>query len=437
MVTLIAFEALAVSTAMPVAARALGGLRAYGLAFSLFLTTSMFGMVLAGGWSDRSGPRTPILAGLGLFAVGLVVSGTATGFPALLVGRAVSGAGGGLEIVSLYVVVAATYPGAMQPRVFGAISAAWVLPAVIGPPLAGWLATGVSWRAVFLVVPPLLLLPVPALWPRLRRPEGAAAPTPSRDGSGRVVRGLGLAVGAAVLQWGLQGAGRLPGVVVAVAGGLLALACLPPLLPAGALRLSRGLGSVVMVRAIYSGTYFGAEAFLPLMLVTQRHLAPAVAGLALTAGAVGWAAGSWVQGRPGLALDRATLLLLGALVIGAGVALLAVTPAAVVPVWVAPLVWAAAGLGMGLAMSSTSVLTLRLSRPGEEGRNSSGLQIADALGSVLGIGLAGAVFAAGHDPAGSDAAVFAAMWIGLGSIGMLAALVARRTRLPVPVPVPG
>src|ERR1044072_4934717 len=55
-VLLIAFEATAVGTAMPVAARELDGVSLYAFAFSGYFTTSLFGMVLAGQWSDRRGP---------------------------------------------------------------------------------------------------------------------------------------------------------------------------------------------------------------------------------------------------------------------------------------------------------------------------------------------------------------------------------------------
>ena len=44
---------------MPVAATELGGIREYALAFSLFLTTSLLGTVLAGSWADSRGPRVP------------------------------------------------------------------------------------------------------------------------------------------------------------------------------------------------------------------------------------------------------------------------------------------------------------------------------------------------------------------------------------------
>ncbi len=434
LVSLVAFEAMAVSTAMPVAAQALGGLRQYGLAFSLFLTTSILGIVIAGSWTDRSGVRAPILVSLVCFAAGLLVSGTATGFAALLLGRAVSGFGGGLQVVCVFVVIGQLFPTELQPRVFGAISAAWVLPSVLGPPLAGFLTSAISWRAVFLVVPPLMLAPIPALWPRLRgaaagRAESAPAPatpapaTPARAAArSRLVQGVALAAGVGVLQWGLQGGGAF----VAAAGALVAAAALPPLLPAGTLRLRRGLPSLVLTRGLLTGAFIGADTFVPLMLVQHRGLDPALAGLSLTSGALGWSAASWFQGRPRLRIERTRLLVTGCSVVAVAVFALSVTALKVVPAWVVAPIWAVGGFGMGLAMASTSVLTLRLTPPGEEGRNSAGLQLSDTLGVVLGIGLAGALFAAGHDPAGDDTRIYSGIWLLLGVVGVLAAVAAAR-----------
>jgi len=59
LISLIAFEALATATAMPVAATALGGVGSYGLAFASYFATSLIGVVVAGGWTDARGPRTP------------------------------------------------------------------------------------------------------------------------------------------------------------------------------------------------------------------------------------------------------------------------------------------------------------------------------------------------------------------------------------------
>src|SRR5580700_12278297 len=76
-VTFVAFEALAVATILPVVGRQLGDLRLYGWVFSAFLLASLIGIVLAGTLADRVPLWRPMLAGLALFAVGLIIGGTA------------------------------------------------------------------------------------------------------------------------------------------------------------------------------------------------------------------------------------------------------------------------------------------------------------------------------------------------------------------------
>ena len=215
---------------------------------------------------------------------------------------------------------------------------------------------------------------------------------------------------------------------VALAGSVLIGLTLPGLLPDGTLWAARGLPAVVVLRGMFAASFFGAETFVPLMLVRERGLSPALAGLTLTGGAVGWAAGSWLQARPALRVPRHVLLGTGGLIVAACVWTMTVITRPWAPVWAALPIWATAGLGMGVSMASISVLLLRFSETGEEGRNSAALQISDALGSVIGIGGAAAVFAALHHPAGSDAAVFRLIWIPLGVIAALTFPVALRAR---------
>jgi MFS family permease len=426
LVTLIAFEALAVSAAMPVAARALNGVSAYGLAFASFFATLLLGTVAAGGWNDARGPRAPVLTGLGLFAGGLLAGGLAGTFPLLLVGRAVTGLGAGLLVVSLYVVVADVYPDDLRPRVFGAMSTAWVLPSIVGPAIAGWLASHWSWRAVFLVVLPLALLLLPVLAPQLR---GTArdGEQDTRQTRRRLALGVGLASGALALQAGID-AGAPAGVLPVVVGALLVVVTLPGLVPHGTLRLRRGLPSLVAVRGLFTGTFSGAEAFIPLMLVEHRGITPALAGSALTVGSIGWTTGSWVQGSSWVRWQRTTILTLGAVVVAVGVLLLAGTPLGSLPAWLVPIAWAVCACGMGLGMSSMSVLTLSLSPPGEEGRSSASLQVGDALGSLLGIGLAGALFSRLHTSTFPEGGAFGVVWLVMGLVGLLAALASLRVR---------
>src|ERR1700738_2168258 len=90
-ILLTAFEAMAVSTVMPIAVADLHGLPYYSLGFSAYLTLSLLGMVLAGQRADARGPRLPFLCGMGLFGLGLIGSGTAASMAQFVLGRAVQG----------------------------------------------------------------------------------------------------------------------------------------------------------------------------------------------------------------------------------------------------------------------------------------------------------------------------------------------------------
>jgi MFS family permease len=425
-VFLIAFEAMAVATAMPVAARDLNGLPLYAWAFSAFLTSSLFTMVLSGEWSDRVGPAAPLTVGVAAFTLGLLVSGGAVSMPVLIIGRAVQGLGIGLVIVAIYVVVARFYPEQMRPRVFSAMSSAWVVPSLVGPAIAGFLADSLSWRLVFLLVPPLVL---PALWlvvPGLRRlPAGGEAASAPRPGRKRFA--LAAAVGAALLQY----AGThlvWVSLLVAAAGVALLAPSVPRLLPAGALRFRRGLPTTVIMRGILAAAFFGAETFIPLMLIEQRGLSTTLAGLTLTGGALGWAFGSWYQGRPATRLPRPRLVQLGMAIVTASIAAVTVVLLPAVPVIVAALAWSVAGIGMGMGMASVSVLLLDQSPVAEQGANSASLQLCDALGSILAIGAAGAIFAAGSRGGSASAGTFAIIWVVMVAIGVLGVIAAPRVR---------
>jgi MFS family permease len=371
-----------------------------------------------------------------VFVAGLLLAGSAQDMTVLVVARAVQGFGAGLNTVALYVVVARAFPRALRPRVFAALSGAWVLPALVGPPVAGLLVDHLSWRWVFYGVVPLTLVATALVLPRLRHlPDREVEP--GEQGAERGERGalpaaVGAAVGAGALQYAGQELGSLPAAVtagLAVGGGLLLGSCVTRLLPRGSLRLRRGLPTIVLLRGVFSGAFFSAEAFILLMLIDHRGLSTTAAGASLTCGALTWFVGSWYQGRPGLRLPRPTLVALGSALVAVGilVATGALLPAVPTP-WAAVTAgagWLVAGLGMGLGVTSLSVLLFEASPLAEQGANSAALQVSDSLGSILMLGLAGAVFAGLHDK-GYDGLVFLAIYLISASLAALGALVGRR-----------
>lgn len=457
-VLLIAFEATAVGTAMPVAARELHGVGLYAFVFSGFFTTSLLAMVISGQWCDRSGTQAPITVGIGGFAAGLVVSGTAQSMGPFLLGRAVQGFGAGLVIVALYVVVGRAYPERLRPSVMAAFSASWVVPSIVGPLVSGTVTEQLGWRWVFLAIPVLVVLPVMVMLPALRRTAREAAEAGGSGLSGRgaaqgaakdgrpamngrrIWLAAALATGAVLLQYAGQDL-RPVSVVPAVAGAALLVPSALRLLPRGTFRAKRGIPTVVLMRGMAAGTFIAAESFIPLMLVTQRGLSPTLAGLSLAGGGLTWALGSYLQSRPGFEASRERLVQVGLLCTAAAIAAVPLALDHAVPAWVVAVAWSVGGFGMGLAISTIGVLLLRLSPPADAGANSAALQVSDALSNVLLVGAAGTVFAAlgggSVAPSAAGAAAtatsahptaFAAVFLPAAALALTGAFIATRLR---------
>jgi hypothetical protein len=252
------------------------------------------------------------------------------------------------------------------------------------------MADTIGWRWVFLAVP---LAALPAAWmlrPALRGHADAAAQVPRR---GRAPWACGAALGLCLLYLGGQARGGAA-LAMLVPGAALALACTWRLLPRGTLRAAHGLPSVVALRGLVCAAFFGTEAFLPLLLSRERGLSPVWAGVALSVGALGWSLGSQYQGHARNGWSRHRFLRVGTSAVFTGLLLTCAAAWPGVPVPLAILGWALAGLGMGLISASLSMLALSMSAPGEEGANGSALQLCEATVVAGSMAVGGSLFAA-------------------------------------------
>ncbi len=404
-ITLIAFEALAISTVMPRVVGELGGLDLYGWVFSAFFLADLIGIVVVGGLIDRGGLVRPLAGGLGLFSIGLLIGGLAPSMPVLIGGRVLQGLGAGALPPIAYVCIGRALPEELRPRMFATLSTAWVLPGVIGPAIAGAVAVATTWRVVFLGLLPLIalaaLITIPAIRSSVPPARDGKPAAPARVGKATpgARRRLGLAVvlvgGASLLVAGLTSGTVVPGLPLIAVGVALVLPAFHWLTPAGTLRAARGLPAAVLLRGFLTFSFFCVDAYVPLALQGWRGLSPAVAGIALTGATLAWTAGAWVQARRIVVWGAARLVRSGFAVVVVGVAGFALVLAPSVPLVLGMLAWTIAGFGMGLAYAPLSLTVLREAEPGAEGAATSGLQLSDVLGTALGTGVGGALVAYG------------------------------------------
>lgn len=405
-----AFESLAVTTIMPVVSRDLNGTSLYALAFAGPLATGVIGMVAAGNWSDRRGPSAPLYASVAMFVFGLLIAGTAGSMPVLVAGRLAQGLAGGAMTVALYVVVARVYPALLHPKIFAAFAAAWVVPSLVGPFAAGLVAQALSWHWVFLGVVGLVLPAMVMIFPALRGLGKAPAKQAAPGAYGRMAWAALAAL--AVLGLNLSAEVRITdlpvaGVLLAVAALAIAVVAVRPLVPSGTLTARRGLPSVILTRGLASAAFFGAEVYLPYLLIERYAFSPTFAGLTLTGGALAWAGASVIQGRLGARLAHSVAVRIGSALVLAAVVLALATTALSWAAAVAIIGWIVAGGGMGLMYPRLSVMTLALSTKDTAGFNSSAMSISDSLGGALALATTGIVFPAFTTTADSFSGVFA------------------------------
>lgn len=422
LVLMVAFEAMGVGTAMPALVAELGTVSLYALPFVAFMAAAVFGTVTGGRWCDLAGPRLPLLVAPVLFGSGLLTAGTATSMAQLLVGRVLQGLGAGSVTVAIYVLIALLYPERIRPAMFGAMSSAWVLPSLAGPPIAGLVTERLSWRWVFFGLVPVVLLALALVVPAVRKLE---PPDPDRDAAPRrrgvVLAAFGAAAGVSAISFASERV-NVTSVLVILGALVVLVPSIRRLLPAGVFRARRGVPTVVASRGLCAALFFTSNSYLPLMLTSTHHWSFAAAGIPLVVGSLGWSTASIWQGR-NPELPRPRLLRIGFCLLAAGAAALLLVAPAWGVAWLAVPVWAFAGLGMGLCFPSVAFLLLRQSDPAEVGFHTSAAQMSDQLGSATMIAVGGGLLAL----LGAPSAALPVLYAVLAGLGVVGALVAGRT----------
>ena len=147
-----------VASALPTIGRDLGDFQNLSWVIIAYLLSSTVVAPLYGKLSDIHGRRAMMLAAIGLFIAGSVLSAVATNMAMLIIGRTLQGIGGG----GIVPMVQTTVADMITPRERGNYQAfmgtAWIAAGVVGPALGGIIADRLHWSVIFWLNVPLGLL---------------------------------------------------------------------------------------------------------------------------------------------------------------------------------------------------------------------------------------------------------------------------------------
>jgi DHA2 family methylenomycin A resistance protein-like MFS transporter len=394
---MLSLDATAVNVALPGIGRTLGGTTA-GLQWVVDAYTLMFAALLisAGALSDRFGARRLFGIGLAAFMIASAACGLAPALGLLIGGRAVQGCAAAIMLPASLALVRQAFPDpARRARAIARWSVGGAVAIAAGPVAGGVLTSAVSWRAIFFINLPVGLVTLVLL---ARAPQSPRRAVPL-DPAGQVtaIAGLG-ALTFGVIEGGENGFGRplvlgcLLLAAVAMAAFVVAEArAVHPMVPLGTFR-SRTVTVCVAIGFAINVAFYGL--IFVLSLYFQRILGePAVtAGLMflpmtallssanLTSAKVAARFGPRLTIWTGLGVS--TLGMLALLLVCSRPDHLLLT-AVMVP----------AGLGLGFALPSLTVVLLDAIPADQAGLAAGMLNSSRQIGGTLAVAVFGALVA--------------------------------------------
>jgi EmrB/QacA subfamily drug resistance transporter len=309
----------------------LGVLEGQSYVYNGYLLTLSSLLILAGAMADFYGRRRMFAIGTAGFGAASILCGLSPNMEFLVVARVIQGAFGALLVPGSLALITSNFQGEEQGRAFGIWAGAASGTTILGPFVGGVLVDTLSWRAVFLVNIPFVLLALYALRniPESRDEES----TGQFDWLGAFLAFLavgGLAIGAIYGQqrnW----QGVLPFVFLAV--GAVSLVAFPfvmarrphPLVPLGLFR-SRNFTVVNISTLVIYGSLYVTFLFNGLFLQGTIGYTAAAAGLVGIPGSLLLTLFSARVGKFSARYGPRWFMTIGPALMGIGVLLLARVP---------------------------------------------------------------------------------------------------------------
>ena len=352
-------------------------------------------LLLAGAVGDRIGHKRLLLGGLGLFGAGSVLASASGSTGALIAWRAVMGIGAAAIMPASLALLTSVFTGEARAKALGVWSAAAGGGVAAGPLLGGVLIAAGSWRNVFLINAPLVVLAIAADWCVL--PDtGRRARRLDLPGAGLASAAI-VAVTAGLIEspaWGWLSTRVL---VLYAATAVTAVGFLlrqrhakEPLVELSWLRDRR----LTVPSVVAGGLFFamtGASFALMLYLQLILGYSPLVAGLAILPAVAVTTLAAPAAGRLVGVLGARVLMVAGMTCLAGGLAWFA-TATTHADYWQRILpAGCLFGLGIGLALTPASDAVLGSTAGTRPGVASGIIETVEEISSALGIAVVGAV----------------------------------------------
>jgi len=350
-----------------------------GWTVTAFLITSTIFMLVAGKVGDRVGHRAIYVGGFGVMIVTSVACGATHDFAVLLVARALQGVGGAMVMAAGPALLTTSFPGSQRGRALGMLGTATYTGLTFGPMVGGAVVAVLDWRWLFFLYVPFAL--AVGLLGVICLPAGAPVPA-RRSGS----------------MWGLHlfRSRVFTGAVVSAVGNYVA--------------------------------QFVVVILMPFYLIEALGIAPARAGMLVSAQAVVMAVVTSPSGRLSDRIGSRGLATGGLVILAAAMVGMSFLGPASTQVQVA--LWmAVSGLGAGIFVSPNSSALMGAAPQDEQGVASAIMAVARTLGMICGVALATNVYRiAGGETGGvwgtdDFAALRISLWVAAG-VSLAAAVAA-------------
>src|ERR671918_439449 len=157
--TVVTVDGTVVNVALPAIEDDLGGgLAGQQWTANAYLVTLGSLLLIGGSLGDLFGERRVFAAGVGGFGITSVLCAVAPTIEVLVVARALQGVAGALATPAALAVIVTTFSEAERGRAVGAWTAWGGIGTVLGPLIGGQLVDSASWRWIFAINVPLVLV---------------------------------------------------------------------------------------------------------------------------------------------------------------------------------------------------------------------------------------------------------------------------------------